>query len=45
MSVGDVVTIVETDTDICSTSCTMDVEITNTRTDEVIDRTAGVAAE
>jgi len=45
MSVGDVVTIMETDTDICSTSCTMDVEITNTRTDEVIDRTAGVAAE
>lgn len=45
MSVGDVVTIVESGTDICSSSCTMDVEITNTRTDEVIDRTAGVAAE
>ena len=45
MSVGDVVTIVETDTDICSTSCTMDVEITNTRTDEVIDRIASVIAE
>ena len=45
MSVGDVVTIRETGTDICSQSCTIDVEITNTRTDEVIDRTDGVAAE
>ena len=44
MSVGDVVTVMETGTDICSSSCTIDVEIVNTRTGEVIDRILGVPA-
>jgi flagellin-like protein len=44
-SVGDTVTIVETGTDLCSDSCTVDVTITDTREEKVIDTTNGVAAE
>jgi hypothetical protein len=39
------VTIVETGTDLCSASCTVDVTITDTREEKVIDTTNGVAAE
>ena len=44
-SVGDTVTIVETGTDLCSDSCTIDVTITDTREEKVIDTTNGVPAE
>jgi len=44
-SVGDTVTIVETGTDLCSSACTVDVTITDTREEKVIDTTNGVAAE
>jgi flagellin-like protein len=44
-SVGDTVTIVETGTDLCSSSCSIDVTITDTREEKVIDTTNGVPAE
>jgi hypothetical protein len=39
------VTIVETGTDLCSYSCSIDVTITDTREEKVIDTTNGVPAE
>ena len=44
-SVGDGVTIVETGTDLCSSACTIDVTITDTREGKTIDTTNNVAAE
>ena len=44
-SVGDTVTIVETGTDLCSSACSIDVTITDTREEKVIDTTNGVPAE
>ena len=44
-SVGDGVTIVETGTDLCSSYCTIDVIITDTREDKIIDTIDGVPAE
>jgi len=44
-SVGDTVTIVETGTDLCNSACTIDVTITDTREEKVIDTTNGVPAE
>ncbi|MFZ9048550.1 MAG: hypothetical protein ACO20Y_07150 [Poseidonia sp.] len=44
-SVGDTVTIVETGTDLCSDTCSIDVTITDTREGKVIDTTNGVPAE
>jgi hypothetical protein len=44
-SVGDGVTIQESGQDLCSTSCTIDVTITDTREGTVIDYTNNVQAE
>jgi len=44
-SVGDGVTIVETGTDLCSSACSIDVTITDTREGKTIDTTNNVAAE
>ena len=44
-SVGDGVTIAESGQDLCSASCSIDVTITDTRENKVIDTTNGVVAE
>ena len=44
-SVGDGVTIAESGQDLCSGSCSIDVTITDTRENKVIDTTNGVVAE
>jgi flagellin-like protein len=44
-SVGDTVTIQETGQDLCSDTCSIDVTITDTREEKVIDTTNNVAAE
>jgi len=44
-SVGDSVTIVETGADLCNKPCTIDVTITDTREEKVIDTTNGIRAE
>ena len=44
-SVGDGVTIAENGQDLCSGSCSIDVTITDTRENKVIDTTNGVVAE
>jgi hypothetical protein len=44
-SVGDTVTIQETGQDLCSDTCSIDVTITDTRIERVIDTTNNVAAE
>ena len=44
-SVGDGVTIAENGQDLCSASCSIDVTITDTRENKVIDTTNGVVAE
>ena len=44
-SVGESVTIVETGADLCNKPCTIDVTITDTREEKVIDTTNGVPAE
>ena len=44
-SVGDGVTIKESGTDLCSSTCSIDVTITDTREGKVIDETNGVPAE
>ena len=44
-SVGDGVTVLENGQDLCSASCTIDVTITDTRENKIIDTTNGVVAE
>ena len=44
-SVGDGVTIAESGQDLCSASCSIDVTITDTRENKVIDTTNAVVAE
>ena len=44
-SVGDGVTIAENGQELCSSSCSIDVTITDTRENKVIDTTNGVVAE
>lgn len=44
-SVGDGVTIKESGTDLCSSTCSIDVTITDTREGKVIDETNDVPAE
>ncbi len=44
-SVGDGVTIAESGQNLCGGSCTIDVTITDTRENKVIDTTNGVVAE
>jgi hypothetical protein len=44
-SVGDTVTIQETGQDLCSSACSIDVTITDTREEKVIDTTNNVVAE
>ena len=44
-SVGDGVTVMENGNDLCSSSCNIDVTITDTREGTTIDRTNGLVAE
>ena len=44
-SVGDGVTVMENGNNLCSSSCNIDVTITDTREGTTIDRTNGLVAE
>ena len=44
-SVGDGVTVVETGQDLCSSTCSIDVTITDTREEKVIDMISSIPAE